>query len=276
MSQTTGVSGRSPDGRFGAATPGLRAERPSIDDLVAAQNRGAGRRRYTSPRRLTALAVAILVAGGAYALGRYVIAPRPPHTIRLVVTAVPLPAGAKVSAADLRVVTVDGAKAPAGLLSPSAAAGVIGLVARNAVPAGTFLSRSMLSPAGGVPDASQAIVGLALKPGQLPAGGLAVGQKVLVVLLPVNSQGVPLSPISLINTTVWDLQPPDAGGNQDAAVIVPSSMASKLSSYAARGEVSLVATSAPPAPSTTPSPKPTVRVHSHSAKAVPSKASSHK
>ncbi len=143
------------------------------------------------------------------------------------------------------------------------------------MPEGTFLSRSMLSPVGGVPDASQAIVGLALKPGQLPAGGLAVGQKVLVVLLPVNSQGVPLNPVSLINTTIWDLQPPDAGGNQEAAVIVPSSMASRLSGYAARGEVSLVATSAPPAPSTTPSPKPTVNSHSHSAKAIPSKPSSH-
>ncbi len=276
MSQTTGISGRSRDGRFGAATPGLPAERPSIDDLVAAQNRGSGRRRLVTPWRVTALVAAILLAGGAYALGRYVFAPTPPRTVNLLMTSVPLPAGARVGAADLRVVTVNGAKVPAGLLSPSAASSVIGLVVRNAVPEGTFLARSMLSPVGGVPDASQAIVGLALKPGQLPAGGLAVGQKVLVVLLPVNSQGVPLNPISLINTTVWDLQPPDAGGDQEAAVIVPSSMASRLSSFAARGEVSLVATSAPPAPSTTPSPKPTVKSHSRGAKAIPSKPSSHK
>lgn len=272
MSQTTGLSGRSRDGRFGAATPGLPSERPSIDDLVAAQNRRSGRRKLFTPWRLTALIVALLVAGGAFALGRYVLAPKPPHTVQLVVTSTALPAGAKLSPADLRVVTVDGKSAPAGLITPGSVESVIGLVTVNAVPAGTFLSAAMLSPAGGIPDASQAIVGLALKPGQLPAGGLAVGQKVLVVLLPVNSQGVALSPVSLINTTVWDLQPPDSAGDQDAAVVVPSSIAARLSGYAARGQVALIATSAPPAPSTTPSPKPA----SHSAKPSPSKGSSHK
>lgn len=275
MSQMTGISGRSRDGRFGAATPGLPSERPSIDDLVAAQNRGGGRRRLFTPWRLTALIVAILVAGGAFALGRYVIAPKPPQTVSLIVTATALPAGAKVTPADLRVVTVNGHAVPAGLLTPATAESAIGLITRNPVPQDAFLNRSMLSAVGGVPDASQAIVGLALKPGELPAGGLAVGQKVLVVLLPTNAQGIAENPISLINTTVWDLEPPDSSGNQAAAVVVPSSIATRLSGFAARGQVALVATSAPPAPSTTPSPKPTARP-GHSVKPSPSKRSTHK
>src|SRR6185312_2644635 len=122
--------------------------------------------------------------------------------------------------------------------------------------AGTFLSRSLLTLRGALPDASQALVGLDLKVGEVPAGGLAVGQKVLVVLLPVSSQGVPLTPIPLINTTVWDLQPPGNGGDVEASVIVPTSVATKLASFAARSQVSLVATSAPPPPATTPNPKP--------------------
>ncbi len=276
MSQTTGTDGRSRDGRFGAATPGIRAERTSIGDLVTAPDRG-GRRRLITPWRVTALVVAMLVAGGSYALGRYVIAPKPAHAVSLVMTAVPLPAGARLAANDLRVVTVQARSRPAGLLTPAAAVTAVGLVARNAIPAGTFLTRSMLSPSGGLPDASQALVGLSLKPGQLPAGGLAVGQRVLVVLLPVSSQGVPLAPESLLSTTVWDLEPPDSAGDQDATVIVPSGRATLLAGFAARGEVSLVATSSVPAPAVTSSPKPTPASagHGNRPKPSPTKRSSH-
>jgi|SRR5580658_2787477 hypothetical protein len=253
MSQPS-IEGRPRDGRFGAATPGIRAERAGIGDLVTAPARSA-RRRVITPWRLTALVLALAAAGGSYMLGRYVIAPKSPHSVQLTVTAVALPAGAKLTTGDVRVVTVQAASVPSGFFSPAAALSAIGLVTRDAIPAGTFLSNSMLSPSGGVPDSAQALVGLDLKAGQLPAGGLAPGQKVLVVLLPVNFQGTALSPISLVNTTVWDLQPPDASGDVEATVVVPNSMATTLASYAARGEVSLVATAAPPAPATLPSSK---------------------
>jgi hypothetical protein len=254
MSQTTGVDrhardgqsgdGRGRAGRFGAATPGLRSERAGLGDLVAAT---AGRkRRVITPWRVTALVTALLVAGGSYALGRYVIAPKPPHTVQIAVTAIALPAGARLTAADIRVVTVQAASVPAGYLSPKAAADALGLVTKQALPTGTLVTTSMLSPGGALPGSSQALVGLDLKAGQLPAGGVAIGQKVLVVLLPVNSQGVALTPVALINTTVWDLQPPDASGDVAASVIVPAALATRLASYASRGEVSLVATAAPP------------------------------
>jgi hypothetical protein len=262
MSQPTGINGRSSGGRFGAATPGTRPERASINDLVTATD-GSRRRRVITPWRITALVVALLVAGGSYALGRYVIAPKPPHLVSLVVSATALPAGAELTAGDLRVVAVKGTRVPAGLLGPQAVASDLGLFTRQPIPAGTFLASSMLSPSGGLPDASQALVGLSLKPGQLPAGGLAIGQKVLVVLLPVNSQGDPLNPISLLSTTVWDLQAQDAQGDEAATVIVPASLASKLTSYAARGEVSLVATAAPPPTTKPPAPKPTTTNSKH-------------
>jgi hypothetical protein len=260
MSQTTGIDGRPGDGRsgsgrFGAATPGARPDRAGIGDLVSTPP-GGGRRRLITPWRVTALVVALLVAGGSYAIGRYVIAPKPPHSVQLAMTAVALPAGSTLMAADVRVVTIEAQKAPKGYLGPTAAAAVLGLVTRQAIPAGTLLARAMLTPSGGLPGSSQALVGLNLKAGQLPAGGLAVGQKVLVVLLPVNSQGVAETPIALLNTTVWDVQSANSSGDVEASVIVPSSIATRLSSFASLGEVSLVATAAPPAPSTTTSPKP--------------------
>jgi hypothetical protein len=257
MSQTTGIGGRSGDrrsgdGRFGAATPGLRAERAGIGDLVTAPA-GGSRRKIITPWRVTALVVAVLVAGGSYALGRYVIAPKPPPAVQIAVTAVPLPAGARLSAADVRVVTVQAAAVPKGYLNPVQAAGVLGEAARQALPAGAFLARFLLSPSGGLPGPAQALVGLDLKAGQLPAGGLAVGQRVLIVLLPANAQGNPLTPVGLISTTVWDISAADATGDIEASVIVPSSMATGLAGYAARGQVSLVATAAAPARATTPS-----------------------
>jgi hypothetical protein len=273
MSQTTGIGGRpgdrrSGDGRFGAATPGLRAERAGIGDLVTAPARGS-RRKIITPWRVTALVAAVLVAGGSYALGRYVIAPKPPPAVQIAVTAVPLPAGARLSAADVRVVTVQAAAVPKGYLSPVEAAGVLGEAARQALPAGAFLARSMLSPSGGLPGPAQALVGLDLKAGQLPAGGLAVGQRVLIVLLPANAQGNPLTPVGLISTTVWDISAADATGDVEASVIVPSSMATGLAGYAARGQVSLVATAAAPAPAAPSAPS------SHAGK-KPAKRTSHK
>jgi hypothetical protein len=132
------------------------------------------------------------------------------------------------------------------------------------LPVGTFIASSMLSPSGALPDSAQALVGLDLKAGQVPAGGLVIGQKVLVVLLPVNSQGVPQTPIALISTRVWDLQPPTSSGEMQASVLVPTTVATTLAGYAARGEVSLVATAAPPAPTTTPKPRKPAKRKSHS------------
>jgi hypothetical protein len=275
MSHPSGIDGRPRDGRpadepargagrFGTATPGIRAERAGIGDLVTASNR---RRRRITPWRVTALIVALLVAGGAYALGRYVIAPKPAHTVQIAVIDAALPAGTRLTPDDIRVVTVQAGVVPSGYLGPNAVESVLGFVTNQPVPAGTFLSRSLLTVRGALPNASQALVGLDLKDGELPAGGLAVGQKVLVVLLPVNSQGVPLNPIPLINTTVWDLEPPGNGGDTQASVIVPTSIATKLASFAARGQVSLVATAAPPPqPSPKPhptTPKPTTKRHGH-------------
>ena len=174
--------------------------------------------------------------------------------MQLAVIDAALPAGTKLTPDDIRVVTVQAGQVPSGYLGPDAAVSVIGFVLKQPVAAGTFLSRSLLTLRGALPSASEALVGLDLKAGQLPAGGLAVGQKVLVVLLPVTSQGVPLTPIPLISTAVWDLQPPGNGGDTEASVIVPTSVAAKLSAYAARSQVSLVATAAPPPPPPTQKP----------------------
>jgi hypothetical protein len=161
--------------------------------------------------------------------------------VSLVVTGTALPQGASLSGADLRVVAVPAGAAPPGALSPAAAEASAGLVVSQPVPAGAFLTNSELVPSGAVPGPDQAQVGLALKPGQVPAEGLTVGQRVLIVLLPQNAAGVPLSPYAVTTATIWSTSGPDSSGSVTATVVVPRSIATSLAGYASRGEVAVVA-----------------------------------
>jgi hypothetical protein len=229
-----------PSGRFGAATPGARPSPPSLEELLAAPQ--VPRRRVT-PRRVLAVAGTLVVAAGAYVAGHYTWATPAPAVTQRVMTDVALPAGARLTDADLQVVAVrTGSGVPAGTLTPAAAARAVGLVMRNAVPAGTFLTQSLLAPSGALPGPYQALVGLALKPGQLPAAGLTVGEQVLVIALPTNSAGTVLSPIALLRTTVWYVQGPDSSGDTDATIIAPARLEVALASYAAQGEIALEGT----------------------------------
>lgn len=233
------------DGRFGAAAPGALPARPPLDPVLDARDAPAARRLITW-RRMLAVGVAVILAAGAYVAGYYA-APGSPASRLLLVTSVPLAAGARLSASDLSVVRVEtGVSAPAGALSSTAAASLTGLVTRTALPPGTFLTRSLLDNSGAVPASSQALVGLALKPGQVPADGLTAGQHVLVILLPVNSSGVPLKPVPLIRTTVWDEQGPDTSGTTHVTVVVPAKLAVRLAGYAAQSQVTLVQTGVSP------------------------------
>jgi hypothetical protein len=203
--------------------------------------------------------------------------PAPPPPTELVVTDAALPAGIKLTPADLRTVSVQpGAKGPAGSMTPAAAGGLVGLVTARAIPAGTFLERSLLTNAGALPNNAHALVGLALKPGQLPVGGLSVGQQVLVVTLRTSSDGTVLRPVPLVITRVWDMQGPDSSGATLATVLVPAHEAALLSGYAAQGDVALVATAVTnlprlSAPSVTPTltPKPTPKPTAKPTKAAP-------
>jgi hypothetical protein len=89
-----------------------------------------------------------------------------------------------------------------------------------------------------MPDKGHALIGLALKPGQMPAGGLAVGQLVEVMLIPDSAQG---RPIPLRGLTIWALLPRDSSGSEEVTLLVPRGKVLNLANYAAHGQVSLVA-----------------------------------
>jgi len=240
LSHTNGIDGHS-GGRFGAATPGARTERARIDELVAMggpRPAATRRRRSITPWRVAALIAAIIVAGGTYALGRYVVAPKPPPVVNVAVTTTGLPEGKKLTGDDYGVVTLRRSSVPTGALSPQEVANLSDRIAKFSIPRGTFLTPDLLSGATTKPDSNQALVGLALKPGQMPAGGLTVGQQVLVILIPDSAQG---NPVVLRDVTIYGLLPPDTSGGEQVTILVRRDRASALANYAAHGQVSLVA-----------------------------------
>jgi hypothetical protein len=244
----TSADDRLRSGRFGAASPGLRPERQSLEDLLTTRHRPPARRR--GKVLIIVCIVAVLAAGGGgYLAGRFT-APGQARLTKILVTDTALPQGAQLSAADLLVITVrPGVSTPPGSLGPTAESSLIGMATTTALPSDTIVTRSLLAPAASVPHAADALVGLALKPGQMPAGGLTAGEQVLIVLVP-SSNNAPATP--LISSTVWDVQGSVAAGMVTATVIVPATIATRLAGYATRGELALVVTAAPASSSAAP------------------------
>lgn len=237
--------------RFGAATPGARASLPSLEDLLTTK---PARKGGLTWRRILAVAGVVVLIGGGYAAGRFTAPNTGPKMSHLVVTAGAMPAGARLISSDFKVVMVrPGDQVPAGALSPAQARGLIGQVTQGPVPAGTFVAAALFGPEGAVPNGGQALVGLDLKPGQMPSGGLTTGQQVDVIELPTNSQGQPLNPRPMVTTSIWYVRGPSQSGEMTATVVVPAFMASHLAMYASHNEIALVATNRHHGPSPSPS-----------------------
>jgi hypothetical protein len=253
----TGADDRLRSGRFGAASPGLRPERQSLEDLLTARQSPPAR-RHRLVLVLVCIVAVLAAGGGGYLAGR-LTAPGPPSLTKILVTDAALPQGARISAADLLEITVrSGISVPAGSLGPAAEPSLLGLATTTALPSETILTRSLLAPAASVPLAASALVGLALKPGQLPAGGLTAGEQVLIVLVP-SANNAPAFP--LVTSTVWDVQGSAAAGLVSATVIVPASIATRLAGYATRGEVTLVVTGATASSAAAPIHRATPKTH---------------
>ncbi len=135
--------------------------------------------------------------------------------------------------------------------------------AATAIPSGSLLVNGDLTGAPAV-TAGDAVVGLALKDGQYPAGGISPGDSVMVVQ--TASAGTPLTVPSGVGSTdtpqtgaatsdgggttgvlvpqatVFDAGPPSAGGGPSllVSVEIPATLAPAVTTAAAAGQVSVV------------------------------------
>jgi SAF domain-containing protein len=166
------------------AAPGTPIEGDAAKPVPAAPVvRQAGTPRQWNLKMVVG-AVLVVIFGGLvlmYAIPAY------SHRSGVLVTARKVVAGAHLQSGDLTVAQVsvgpDVASVPEERRDT-----VVGLIARSDLPVGTMLTTGLLAANDGF-DAGQVLVPLALKPGQLPARGLTVGQKVTLISTPPNTVG---------------------------------------------------------------------------------------
>jgi hypothetical protein len=226
-------------GRFGVATPGYAIPTPP------GQYSAPPVRKRLRPRTFVGIVVVavILVAAISYAFYRFGHdSVAKPTTQTLLVTTRPLPEGSRIVPADVRAVTVQtGHNQPATAgLGPNNLAKINGQVANQAIPAGTILTMAEVAPTGAVPNGDQTLVGLNLKPNQVPQNGLAVGERVGVINVPTApSQGTPPTPIPLTTAAVWNITT-DQAGNTSCEITVPNTLAATIAADSDRQQVILV------------------------------------
>ncbi len=176
------------------------------------------------------------------------------HQTRVLVIDRLVPQGNQIQAADISAATLSYSSA----IAPIPAADAVDVIGRRAavslVP-GTLLIRAELS-AGQWPPRGLALVGVIAKPGQLPAGGVAPGQTVDIVLTqpvgtPFSSSGSSSSSDSpsgsdqytlVHDAVVSDVTPEQASPGADTVVtvVVPEVSAGTVANASSAGQVAIV------------------------------------
>ncbi|MFI9641423.1 SAF domain-containing protein [Micromonospora sp. NPDC051925] len=149
--------------------------------------------------------------------------------MQVLAVARPVAAGQAISAEHLRIVAmVPDPSVP--LVRAGQAQQVIGRSAAVPLAAGTLLSESQLGPASW-PDAGQAVVATALKPGRVPAG-VTPGSHVLVVTVAKDGSpetpGLPAAPVSVAATVVEVVPGVDGSGTTVVSLLLARNDATKL------------------------------------------------
>lgn len=187
------------------------------------------------PRRYVALAVALIV--GCAALGYWAYA-RAAGKVDVLVAARQIPAGHVITSADLTSTPVAG-----GITAVAAdhLAEVVGHPAAVTILARTPMQLAMITTGNALP-AGDVLVGVAESPGQIPSSGLAAGDVVMVVQLPLKT-AAPSSVDSplLATATVFDVRAnPAAEGGSLLTLEIPKAAAYPVTAASDAGLVALV------------------------------------
>jgi hypothetical protein len=157
----------------------------------------------------------------------------------------PVPYGSVIEEDDLTVLNV----ASAAGLDPILAADRGTVVGRRAavdlVP-GTLLTRAQFTDAL-LPGAGQQLVGIELKPAQVPAHALKPGDRVALVIVPPTTvvgapDSGPIAPPQSIPATVFGASPPAASGTVRVDVVVSQADGPTVATMAAAGRIAVVVT----------------------------------
>ncbi len=149
-----------------------------------------------------------------------------------------VPAGTVITQSDLArtQVAVDPAVAT---VPADAAATFVGMVAAGDLVAGSLLAPGQLTPTA-PPGEGEVLVALAVKATQLPAGGLAAGDRLLVVDTPQQGSDPSSTPPATLPATVVRIGPPDVNGVSVLDVTTGEGDGPALAVRAATGRFALV------------------------------------
>jgi Flp pilus assembly protein CpaB len=186
------------------------------------------------------VAVAVLLIVG-FALAGAVLYSRAGSKTPVVVAAHGVAAGQTISRADLSTVAIAG---PVRAIAAADLGSVVGKTAAVGLVAGQLLNRAMLSDGPAV-GPGQAMVGLSLKPGQLPGDGLSAGDPVEVVQLPGRDTaaggGSPAATVLVDVARVFALRPDEsAGGQMIVTLLVDRKVAPAIAAAGSAGQVGLI------------------------------------
>jgi hypothetical protein len=152
---------------------------PQSEDLLETPD-GSLRISPTGARRRPAMAIVSVVIIATCSAVFGVINVRSSHLVSVIGVAQQVPQGQDLTAGNLRKVEI-GALTGIATIPASEADTVVGKPAAVTLLAGTLLSPADVNPVSTVP-AGQAIVGVDLKPGMVPATGVQPGESVSIVL----------------------------------------------------------------------------------------------
>ncbi|MFF7995109.1 SAF domain-containing protein [Kitasatospora xanthocidica] len=201
-------------------------------------------RALTARRRrpaLIGLSVALVAAGGL--LGAFAVLTTGQHTAVLAL-AHPVAEGEVITGADLTEASITLDPAVLKPIEATDRSAVVGKRAANNLHAGALVTKDDVMDAPLV-AAGQQLVGVLLKPGQLPATPLAPGMQVLIVTTPPQdgSTTAPAGAPPIMPAKIVKVGAPDPTGNVTVDVAVSATDGPQLASRAATGRVAVIVTS---------------------------------
>jgi len=164
------------------------------------------------------------------------------HTEKVWVVTKPIARGTTITPQDLGTISIAEGQSTAAIPF-SETNSPAGKVATVDLPKGSMLTGQSVASQLAVPN-GQALVGLALKPSQLPAQPLAAGDKIEIVQVnTTQGTGTTAStgPAQTISGVVSDTEPPAQGssGTWVVDVLVSQTVAAQVTSLAASGQVAI-------------------------------------
>ena len=209
----------------------IAAPRPAAPAPIAATG---GRKE----RRPALIALAILLIAGS-GLGVAVVIQNAGNTTAVLALTKTVPRGALIDRDDLRTVNI-GTDPALRVVTASELDSVVGQRAATDLPAGTLLPQGAAAKTL-VPRRGRTLVGLQLKPSQLPASPLQAGDTVRLVFLPADQAGA-TQPVRTPPATasVVGSQPGPDNQTTRVDVEVPNDVAVSVSTSAAASRIALV------------------------------------